>query len=50
MRDELLRNLGDEVREREHLALIDKNFLTIADAALLLLDAAEHLVQDYQGI
>lgn len=36
LRDERLQNLGDEVRERERLALLDKNFLTIADAALLL--------------
>lgn len=36
LRDERLQNLGDEVRERERLALLDKNFLTIADAARLL--------------
>ena len=34
--DERLQNLGDEVRERERLALLDKNLLTIADAARLL--------------
>ena len=32
-RDERLKNLGDDVREWERLALFDKNFLTIADAA-----------------
>ena len=36
LRDERLQNLGDDVRERERLALLDKNFLTIADAARLL--------------
>lgn len=36
LRDERLQNLGDEVRERERLALLDKNFLTITDAARLL--------------
>lgn len=36
LRDERLQNLEDDVRERERLALLDKNFLTIADAARLL--------------
>lgn len=35
-RDERFKNLGDDVQEWERLALFDKKFLTIADAARLL--------------